>query len=293
MEINALPARPDRRQRRKRRGWRGSRQRGRADGCDSGNRVATAARMANRHRPRLLEFWPPSSRAFAIMRLFGLERTWYLDTLVAFTPYVALLSLLLIPATILARRWWTTGIAVATAIAFARRPRAPCDRRSGSGAGAGTARAQLEHEDRRGRPGRHRGARPAPPYGRIGAGRIHATGAAAPRRGRDRLVVSPTAPRRRCRVATGSAIFSRYPLHDIGYRPLAGGFGQEYATVTVPGALPLIVEAVHPEAPAVPSTNAIWAAGLAAQPAATPNGPVRLLIGDFSTRHSITRGSGR
>ena len=54
--------------------------------------------------------------AFAIMRLFGLERTWYLDTLVAFTPYLGLLSILLIPVAVLARRWWPTGLAVATEI---------------------------------------------------------------------------------------------------------------------------------------------------------------------------------
>lgn len=225
--------------------------------------------------------WAVVLAAFAIMRLFGLERTWYLDTLIAFTPYVALLSLLLIPATILARRWWTTGIAVATAIALLAVlvPRAF----GGPDPGPGPRLHVLSSNMKIGA---------ADPATIVALAKLHRTdvlaldeytpqaqqGLAAA--GIDSLFAySAQTPRP---GATGSAIFSRYPLQDTGYRPLAGGFGQEYATVTVPGALPLIVEAVHPEAPAVPSTNAIWAAGLAAQPAATPNGPVRLLIGDFN-----------
>ncbi|HEY7174508.1 MAG TPA: endonuclease/exonuclease/phosphatase family protein, partial [Micromonosporaceae bacterium] len=82
--------------------------------------------------------------------------------------------------------------------------------------------------------------------------------------------------------ATGSAIFSRYPLQDIGYRRLAGGFGQEYATVLVPGARPLVVEAVHAAAPIAPSHEKAWGQSIDREPAATVNGPVRLLIGDFN-----------
>jgi endonuclease/exonuclease/phosphatase (EEP) superfamily protein YafD len=218
---------------------------------------------------------------FAIMRLFGLERTWYLDTLIAFTPYVGLLSLLLVPATILARRWWTTGIAVATAIALLAVlvPRAF----GGPDPGPGPRLHVLSSNMRFGA---------ADPAAIVALARLHRT---------DVLALEEYTPQAQQGLAaagigevfrysaqtpmpgaTGSAIFSRYPLRDTGYRRIAGGFGQEYATVTVPGALPLIVEAVHPEAPAVPSTNAVWAAGLDAEPAATPQGPVRLLIGDFN-----------
>ena len=281
MEINALPARSA----------DGSAVLRDASGGAPGNADESAAATAATES-RLRRGWRIGTTvtcwvlavvfaAFAIMRLFGLERTWYLDTLIAFTPYVALLSLLLIPATILARRWWTTGIAVATAIALLAVlvPRAF----GGPDPGPGPRLHVLSSNMKIGA---------ADPATIVALARLHRTdvlaldeytpqaqqGLAAA--GIDSLFAySAQTPRP---GATGSAIFSRYPLRDTGYRPLAGGFGQEYATVTVPGALPLVVEAVHPEAPAVPSTNAIWAAGLAAQPVATPQGPVRLLIGDFN-----------
>jgi endonuclease/exonuclease/phosphatase family metal-dependent hydrolase len=61
------------------------------------------------------------------------------------------------------------------------------------------------------------------------------------------------------------------------------GFRQAYATVTVPGARPVLVESVHPAAPHVGPTSAGLLRGLAGQPAATPDGPVRVLIGDFNS----------
>jgi endonuclease/exonuclease/phosphatase (EEP) superfamily protein YafD len=219
--------------------------------------------------------------AFAIMRLFGLERTWYLDTLIAFTPYVGLLSILLIPITVLARRWWTTGLAVATAIALVAvvAPRAFGGPNPGSGPPLHVLSSNMKIGG-------------GDPETIVRLARIHRTDVLALEEytpwAQHRLATAgisalfPYSAQTPMEGATGSAIFSRYPLSNTGYRPLAGGFGQEYATVAVPGALPLLIEAVHPEAPAVPSTNGIWAAGLAAQPAATPNGPVRLLIGDFN-----------
>lgn len=251
---------------------------GRANAAESESRLRRGWRIGT---GVVCWFFAAGFAAFAIMRLFGLERTWYLDTLVAFTPYVGLLSILLIPAAILARRRWPAGLAVATAIALVVvvAPRAF----GGPDPGPGPRLHVLSSNMKIG------GGDPATI---VALARLHRTdvlaleeytpqaqqGLAAA--GIDSLFAySAQTPRP---GATGSAIFSRYPLSDTGYRPLAGDFGQEYATVTVPGALPLIVEAVHPEAPAVPSTNAIWAAGLAAQPAATPNGPVRLLIGDFN-----------
>jgi len=91
--------------------------------------------------------------------------------------------------------------------------------------------------------------------------------------------------------ATGSAIYSRYPLRDTGYRPLAGGFGQEYATVLVPGAQPLVVEAVHTRAPVSPSADDEWRESIGQEPRATPDGPVRLLMGDFNATldHALLR----
>jgi endonuclease/exonuclease/phosphatase (EEP) superfamily protein YafD len=219
--------------------------------------------------------------AFAIMRMFGLERTWYLNMLVAFTPYVALLSILFIPVTILLRRWWATGIATAAAAVFVSVlvPLAVGRPDPGPGPELHVMSSNMKI-----------GA--ADPASIVALVRLHRT---------DVLTLDEYTPEAQHGLAaaglggllpyhaqtpipgaTGSAIFSRYPLNDAGYRPLAGGFGQEYATVLVPGALPLVVEAVHARAPADPADNADWAKSLTQEPAATRNGAVRLLIGDFN-----------
>jgi endonuclease/exonuclease/phosphatase family metal-dependent hydrolase len=80
----------------------------------------------------------------------------------------------------------------------------------------------------------------------------------------------------------GSALYSRYPLTDSGYRALPPYFGQAYATVRVPGGRDVLVEAVHPAAPSSAAMLGDWRTGLAAEPRATPDGPVRLLLGDFN-----------
>ncbi|MET0417664.1 MAG: endonuclease/exonuclease/phosphatase family protein, partial [Actinoplanes sp.] len=49
-----------------------------------------------------------------------------------------------------------------------------------------------------------------------------------------------------------------------------------------PGATPVYVESVHPLAPAGPTMYADWAADISRQPSAGPDGPVRVLLGDFN-----------
>jgi hypothetical protein len=81
---------------------------------------------------------------------------------------------------------------------------------------------------------------------------------------------------------TGSALYSRFPLHDSGTRRNAGGFTQAYGTLAVPGAPPLLVESVHPRAPITPPHLGFWRTDLEAEPPATPDGPLRILAGDFN-----------
>ncbi|WP_374224676.1 endonuclease/exonuclease/phosphatase family protein [Micromonospora sp. C51] len=82
----------------------------------------------------------------------------------------------------------------------------------------------------------------------------------------------------------GSGLYARHPLSDGGIRQLRGawGFTQAYATVTVPGAPPVRVESAHPAAPYAIDQVDSWRADLAAQPAATPDGPLSILAGDFN-----------
>jgi endonuclease/exonuclease/phosphatase (EEP) superfamily protein YafD len=81
----------------------------------------------------------------------------------------------------------------------------------------------------------------------------------------------------------GSALYSRYPLDDPGVRILPAGHSQTYATMRVPGARPVLVESVHPAAPSDDRSARQWAREISLEPAATPSGPVRILIGDFNS----------
>ena len=228
---------------------------------------------------------------FAFIRVFGLEATWPGQVIIVFTPYVALLSLLGVVFAAVLRRWRASVVAlVATfalvsvvvprAIGSADNPRGPALRVMSSNLYLGTADAQdivnlvkahqidvLALEEYTGR------------------ARFMLTAA-----GIDAML--PYSKRDPRPDARGSAIYSRYPLTDTGVIELPEYFGQVYATVNVPGALPVQVTVVHPCAPVSPREEAgCWAGGLAKAPHATPKGSLRLLLGDFnaSLDHAILR----
>jgi endonuclease/exonuclease/phosphatase (EEP) superfamily protein YafD len=80
----------------------------------------------------------------------------------------------------------------------------------------------------------------------------------------------------------GTALYSRYPLTDGRRTPVTDGFIETGAVLSVPGAVPVDVTAVHYCAPADPTQMACWTYGMGQTPRATPGGPVRLLLGDFN-----------
>ncbi len=81
----------------------------------------------------------------------------------------------------------------------------------------------------------------------------------------------------------GSAIFARVPLIDGGFRVAApGNLGQAYATLTLPGSEPVVVESVHPIPPIDAELTALWEAGIRHQVRADAPGPRRILAGDFN-----------
>ncbi|MFG2060180.1 endonuclease/exonuclease/phosphatase family protein [Micromonospora sp. NPDC048871] len=82
----------------------------------------------------------------------------------------------------------------------------------------------------------------------------------------------------------GSGLYARHPIRDAGLRTLRGGWGftQAYATVAVPGAQEVRVESAHPSAPYALDQTGFWRDDLAAQPAATPEGALSILAGDFN-----------
>jgi endonuclease/exonuclease/phosphatase family metal-dependent hydrolase len=83
--------------------------------------------------------------------------------------------------------------------------------------------------------------------------------------------------------ATGSGLYSRFPITDPGVSRNGGGFNQAYGTVTPPGAQPLLVESAHPAAPYSVAALKDWHADLLAEPHADPNGTARVLLGDFNS----------
>jgi endonuclease/exonuclease/phosphatase (EEP) superfamily protein YafD len=95
----------------------------------------------------------------------------------------------------------------------------------------------------------------------------------------------------------GSAVYSRFPLSGGGVRANPCGFRQAYATAAIPNARPVVFESAHPSAPYKLDNLDCWRADLAGEPAATdppatPDGPVRVLAGDFNSTldHKTLRG---
>ncbi|WP_373311591.1 endonuclease/exonuclease/phosphatase family protein [Catellatospora chokoriensis] len=80
----------------------------------------------------------------------------------------------------------------------------------------------------------------------------------------------------------GSALLSRHPLRGAGVRVNPGGFQQAHAEVSVPGGGSVLVESAHPLAPWADFVTPLWKRGFEGQPRATPQGPVRVLLGDFN-----------
>ena len=82
--------------------------------------------------------------------------------------------------------------------------------------------------------------------------------------------------------ASGSGLYSRFPITNPGVRRNGGGFNQAYGTVQPPGAVALTVESVHPLAPASLAMVDGWRDDLDAEPRADPRGAPRILLGDFN-----------
>jgi endonuclease/exonuclease/phosphatase (EEP) superfamily protein YafD len=219
--------------------------------------------------------------AWAVVRLLGLERG-PLVPVIAFTPYAAAGSVLPAALAVVLRRWPAAGVAALTSATLL----------------AGVVPRALPGAD----------AAPGRPRLRVLTANLLA-GAADPativdlvrREGVDLLALQEYTPVAEAALAglglgdllphrvtnpiagtAGSALYARHPLRETGVRHNTGGFTQAYATVDVPGAGPLYVESVHPAAPYSLAVLDAWRADLAAQTPASPDGPVRVLAGDFN-----------
>lgn len=218
--------------------------------------------------------------AWAAIRLFGLERG-PLVQLLAFTPYVAGWSLVPAALALALRRWWPAGVAALTAVALIAvvAPRAMGTGHTVDGPAIKVLTANLL----------------------AGAGDMETLTRLVRDQDVDVLAVQEFTPEAAAQLdargladlmpyrqlnpidgTAGSGLYSRLPLNDGGVRRNDGGFTQAYATLRAPGAAPATVESVHPAAPYSVAMVASWRADLDGQPRATPDGPIRILAGDFN-----------
>lgn len=227
--------------------------------------------------------------AWAVVRLAGLERGWPLVPLLAFTPYAGAASVLPLVTAVALGRWPVAVVAALTTLAFAgcvlprvtgRLPRAT--RRADPGSGGARLRVLTNNllsgtadpDEVLDLVRRHRVDLLAlQEYTPAAEKALRLAGLA------ESLPYQVTHPLDK---PGGSALYSRFPLTDRGYRALPQEFGQSRATVRVPGAGEVLVESVHPASPSTPGWLDPWRTGLGAQPPAMRDGPVRILLGDFN-----------
>ncbi|GAA1750365.1 endonuclease/exonuclease/phosphatase family protein [Luedemannella helvata] len=223
---------------------------------------------------------------WALVRTAGWEYGTLAVKLVAFTPYVAAGAVLVALIALGTRRWWAAGTAVVAVVALACGvlPRFFADADAARPAAPGPDVVFMSVNVLAGR------ADMAQLVGLVRERRV------------DVLAIQEFTPGTQRRLAgagleellphkhttgaagvSGSGLYSRYPLSGLGVRMNPGGFRQVYATVAVPGARPVYVESVHPVPPHLTDSADGLLNGLAGQPAATPDGPVRVLIGDFNS----------
>jgi endonuclease/exonuclease/phosphatase (EEP) superfamily protein YafD len=219
---------------------------------------------------------------WAVVRLFGLERGFPAVQLMAFTPYVTAAALVVTAAALLTRRWAAGAVAAVAAVSLCAvvLPRAIPD--GGSTANGPVLRVLSANLQ-------------------VGRGDEHAVLDLVRRLKVDVLAVQELTPADAANLkaagvdellpyqaaypadgVVGSAVLSRYPLRDAALRVLRSTFTQARATVDVPGAVPVQLESVHPQAPWGGPVTAAWERDLRNQPPATVDGPVRVLVGDFN-----------
>ncbi len=217
---------------------------------------------------------------WAIMRIGGLERGFPLVQLVAYTPYMLLLSLLALLVVVLCRRWLAAGFLLLAVIALAlavlpREIGGPEEVPGGTSVrvlslnlGVGMAHADQVAELARVRDVDLIAVQELTPEA---VSELDAAGFAIdyPHR-----VLQPEAG------ATGGGIFSRWPLRDRG--SLTAEFHQPVADIEVPASIPIQFVSVHPMAPTTPTRTSQWDAEFASLPEAFSANLPLVLAGDFN-----------
>lgn len=248
----------------------------------------TAARSRTRHLlHRSLTWLIAVGALWALARLTGADRlpllTGLLVPIMTFTPYAAVVSVILAVVALVLRRWKAFGVtlAVVSAFAVAVLPRAVGDTGPVTGGPVLrvlTANLRLGQADPRVLAGLVR--------------RTHAdvlsmqeftpqAGAALDRAGLGRLlphrITTPLGS------ALGSALYARWPLHALPmFQVHLIGLAIPHAEMDVPGGRRVEMMAVHLARPMNPSGVGQWNRAFVLLPAGRHRGPVRILAGDFN-----------
>ena len=245
----------------------------------------TRAARGGRTRAALVGVLIVPGLAWAVIRLFGLERAWLVQ-LMAFTPYAAVAAWAPVLIAVAARRRLIAGIGAVGAVMLTACvvPRAIPDRDRGPSTGLDLTVMTINMYVGQADPGAivrlvrtddvsvlavQEFTTPAKD-GLATAG----LGALLPY---EALAVDPA------HGTTGSGLYSRFPMTRPGSERGAGGNLQAYATIQPPHARALAVESAHPLAPYAKSALPLWRADLAAEPVPESSGPLRVLLGDFNS----------
>ncbi len=219
---------------------------------------------------------------WALVRLFGLDAWYPAIQLIAFTPYVAGVAVL-VPEVALAlrrpRAAVAAGVVAVVLVAFLV-PRAAADgARLPTGPRLTVMSANLLQGG-------------ADPDALLGLVRTHGVDVLALQEytpGADEALhraglhlLLPYTSLHAAEGVGGSALYSRWPMRDDGVRMNPWAFGQARGALTVPGAPPVAVESVHTCAPSSAAATTCWRRSFTNQPPPTVDGPVQLLIGDFN-----------
>lgn len=227
---------------------------------------------------------------WAVVRLGGWDRGFPAAQLIAFTPYVALLSLVPLVVALLMRQWIAAGVAalVVVALAFCVVPRGLPDREKLAGASGVELRVMTANVLTG-----NASASELVVLARDNRVDVLALQELTPNfvAELERAGMGDVLPFRVAHEETGvggSGILSRHELRDDGLRMNPNWFGQANATLVAYG---VMIESVHPVAPYGPEVMAAWRGSYANQQPATVDGPLRVLAGDFNATldHSLLR----
>lgn len=217
---------------------------------------------------------------WAMVRTAGLERGFPLVQLIAYTPYVLLLSLLSLLFVVLCRRWLAAGflLLAVLGLALAVLPReiggaeeVPAGqpvRIMALNLGVGHARTEQVVDLARVRDVDLVAVQELTPEA---ASELDSAGFAVDYPHRV-LQPAPGGP--------GGGIYSRWSLRDAGSIPAE--FNQPVADIEVPASIPIRLASVHPIAPTSPAMTSRWAAEIRSLPKAFSARLPQVLAGDFN-----------